>query len=188
MNSATWYASWLRECQRLVENREGAAWVFCSWRMFSVLARASYLANWSIQSLLVWDKAMLGPAQPNSLRWTYEMVALFSQPGFVIANRSLNDVWQVPSVPAVQRHHPAEKPVALLRKIIRESLSARGQGLVLDPFMGSGSTLMAAKAEGQRAIGIEIEERYCEIAAQRVSQTALQLGWDAKIAPEEGAE
>lgn len=70
--------------------------------------------------------------------------------------------------------HPTVKPVVMLRRMINWSTDA-GE-LVLDPFMGSGTTLRAAKDTGRRAIGIEVEERYCEIAAKRMSQEVLPLG------------
>jgi DNA modification methylase len=66
------------------------------------------------------------------------------------------------------RHHPTAKPVLLLRQLI-ESSSVIGDS-VLDPFMGAGSTLLAAQVEGRRAVGIEIDERYCETAAKRLQQ------------------
>ena len=67
--------------------------------------------------------------------------------------------------------HPTEKPVSVLRQLI-ESSSLLGE-TVFDPFMGCGSTLVAAVAEGRDAIGIEIEERYCEAAANRLRQGVL---------------
>jgi site-specific DNA-methyltransferase (adenine-specific) len=81
---------------------------------------------------------------------------------------------QVPTVGHTERQHVTQKPVKLIRELTRvvpgESIN------VLDPFMGSGSTLVAAKYAGHRAIGIEIEERYCEIAANRCAQEVLPLG------------
>jgi len=70
-----------------------------------------------------------------------------------------------------QRVHPTQKPVSLMRWCIEK---ANGQ-IILDPFMGSGTTLRAAKDLGRKAIGIEIEERYCEIAVQRLAQEVLPL-------------
>lgn len=71
-------------------------------------------------------------------------------------------------------NHPCQKPIRLMLRIVN-----RTSGVVLDPFMGSGTTLVAAKRLGRKAIGIELEERYCEIAAQRLQQGALDLFGEA---------
>jgi DNA modification methylase len=69
--------------------------------------------------------------------------------------------------------HPTQKPKALIKWCL--GLYADAQ-TILDPFMGSGTTLRAAKDLGRKAIGIEIEEKYCEIAARRLSQSVLDFG------------
>jgi site-specific DNA-methyltransferase (adenine-specific) len=70
-------------------------------------------------------------------------------------------------------NHPCPRPLDTMEYIV--SISVPEHGTVLDPFMGSGTTLVAAKILGRSAIGIEIEERYCEIAVERLSQTTVSL-------------
>ncbi len=66
--------------------------------------------------------------------------------------------------------HPCQKPIRLIRRLL-----AWTSGIILDPFMGSGTTLRAAKDLGRKAIGIEIEEKYCEIAVKRLRQEVFDF-------------
>ena len=72
----------------------------------------------------------------------------------------------------IGREHPTQKPISLMRWCLERFA---GASIILDPFMGSGTTLRAAKDLGRKAIGIEISEEYCEIAARRMSQTVMAL-------------
>ena len=72
-----------------------------------------------------------------------------------------------------ERKHPTQKPVQLMRWCIDVAEKGVEIETVFDPFMGSGTTLRAAKDMGKKAIGIEFEERYCEIAATRLAQGSL---------------
>ena len=92
--------------------------------------------------------------------------------------RLYHDVRSLPTVANLSTNgatgdHPCPKPLRLLTWLIAEG--SDDGATVLDPFMGSGTTLRAAKDLGRKAIGIEIEERYCEIAAKRLAQEVLAL-------------
>lgn len=71
------------------------------------------------------------------------------------------------------RYHPTQKPVSLFNQIISDY--SDGGGLILDPFIGSGTTAIAAKQLGKDYIGIEISKKYCEIARERIKRTTVSL-------------
>jgi len=85
----------------------------------------------------------------------------------------VTDVWQFNFSDGDNNGHCTEKPIPLISRIVKTC--SRQGALILDPFLGSGTTLVAAKNLGRRAIGIEIEYKYCQIAEQRLAQEVLDL-------------
>lgn len=103
---------------------------------------------------------------------THEWLLIFARPGWKLRDQSasgIGDVWRIPQ--GADSEHPAPFPLGIPARAIETTAPQ----LVLDPFMGSGTTLRAAKDAGVRAIGIEKTERYCEIAARRLAQEALDF-------------
>lgn len=115
---------------------------------------------------LVWDKLMTGDFAPCELAWT-------NLPGAV---RRITHCWNgIQRLGNEDRFHPTQKPLHVMAWCIgqADAKTKTRIGSVLDPFMGSGTTLRAAKDLGRRVIGIELEEKYCEIAAKRMRQEVL---------------
>lgn len=81
---------------------------------------------------------------------------------------------QIEAYGPMNKEHPTQKPLALLSWCLTMA-RIDSPATILDPFMGSGTTLRAAKDRGHKAIGIEVDERYCEIAAARMAQEVLPL-------------
>lgn len=126
------------------------------------------------RALLVWDtKGALGMGD-LSIPWKPAHQEIYIMGDGFVGERS-SDVLTVAPVQSMARGgrvHPHQKPVQLLSELLRKC----PPGAIADPFAGSGSTLVAAKALGRRAIGVELEERYCEIAAKRLAQDVLDFG------------
>lgn len=171
MNSALWFTAWYREVDRVLHST-GCFWTFLNWRTMPVVMRAASDARLPITSMAVWDKEWIGPGGEQGLRPAYEMFALLAQPEFAIPDRGVNDVWREKWASHKPHGHPAEKPEKLVRRILTVSAT---EGLVVDPFMGSGTTAEAAHALGLPFVGIEAEESWCEIAANRLAQGVLDL-------------
>ncbi len=177
MNSALWFTEWYRMVDRLLRN-DSSFWTFCNWRSLPVVMKSALTAGMPITSLMVWAKEWIGPGGPVGLRPSYEMCALLAKPGFTIPDRGIADVWRHKTGGFKPDGHPAQKPVALVERILTASGLKPGQ-LVLDPFVGSGTTAVAAKALGLRCIAIEGEERWCELTASRLDQGVLDFGEEA---------
>ncbi len=122
---------------------------------------------------VIWDK--INPGLGWRYRRQHEMVMVCHRAGGKL--RWSNPDLAVPNVirfsPPRNRQHPNEKPAGLINSFLL--WHAKPDDLIIDPFLGSGTTLLAAKNLRLRAIGVEIDEKHCETAAKRLEQEVLQL-------------
>jgi DNA modification methylase len=154
--------------------KDACGFVFTDYRTVNLVERAFAASDtgWLVTQCLVWDRDAMGLGSP--FRAAHELIAFCRSPGFKWDGRKdIRNVLRYRWPYGEHEHHPAEKPVALLRFLI-ETTTKPGQ-IVLDPFAGSGSTLVAAKQIGRRAIGIEAEPIHCATAVRRLAQESLPL-------------
>lgn len=125
------------------------------------------------QARLVWDKEAIGTGGVGAWRPSDEELYVLNWPNPKGQGGTKGTVLRGPTVRGDARpDHPTPKPLWLMETLIADC----PPGIIADPFAGSGSTLIAARNLGRRAIGIEVEERYCELTARRLAQDCLDFG------------
>lgn len=146
-----------------IDKATKAVFTFCRWENLQDIPKP--------KSFIVWAKNnwTAGDLEHEYGR-QWEGIAFYPKDGHGFIYRPA-DIIDTRRVPSGKLLHPTEKPLSTILAILK----ANKGDTILDPFMGSGTTLVAAKQLGRKAVGIEIEEKYCEIAVRRLSQEVLPL-------------
>ncbi len=140
--------------------------VFGSWRV----ARPQ-----ATEHRLIWHKQGQAPGPLNAPFMSQDEEIYILGKGFVSTSppmRSVITTKENRSTEVSKIGHPTPKPIGLMETLI----SRCPEGVIADPFAGSGATLLAARNLGRRVIGVELEEKYCELIATRLSQEAFDFG------------
>ena len=164
------YVAWQRKCLKemlrtVPEN--GAVFYNHKWRVQAGLLqdRSDIVKGLPVRQIIVWQRKGGINFNPGYFLPTYEVIYLIAKPNFRLTPKANahGDVWEFPQ--EMSNSHPAPYPVALIDRIIASTSAS----IVLDPFMGSGTTAVAAIKNNRDYVGIEISSKYCEMAETRIS-------------------
>lgn len=149
----------------------GTLTAFTDWRMVAHLSPAIESGGFRYTNLLVWKKP--NPGLGNGFRAQHELAMHFSKGGGKYNTCNYGNIIDCARVHTSDREHQTQKPIEVIQRII-EVVSAPGE-IILDPFAGSGTTLVAAKNLGRKSIGVEIDRAYCDIIVNRLRQEVLPI-------------
>ena len=172
---AFWASLWLAECWR-VTKPGGFLLCFTDWRQLPTMTDAIQAGGWVWRGIVPWDKTEAVRPQRGWFRAQAEYVLTASH-GTMGKEQERGVTVCLPgvfreNVRSAEKQHITGKPVALMQRLLEVVPSG---GVVLDPFAGSGTTLLAAKNLGLRSIGCEMSPDYCEVIRRRLSQEVLAL-------------
>lgn len=163
------YVKWQRDCLTTmlrVIRQDGCIFYNHKWRVQAGLwqDRAEIVAGFPVRQIIIWKRAGGINFNAGYFLPTYEVIYLICKPDFKLAPKAnaLGDVWTITQ--EENNPHPAPFPVELAQRCI-QSTTAK---IALDPFMGSGSTAIAAEICGRSWIGLEISKDYCKLARERI--------------------
>jgi len=163
------YVKWQRDClasMMRILRPDGAIFYNHKWRVQGGLLqdRSDIVKDFPVRQIIIWKRKGGINFNAGYFLPTYEVIYLICKPDFKLAPKAnaVGDVWEIQQ--ADDNPHPAPYPVELAQRCI-ESSTGR---IVLDPFMGSGSTAIAAEICGKDWIGLEISKDYCKVAHERI--------------------
>jgi len=160
------------EIKRVLKN-DCVAGIFCSFKNYAK-DYAFLCKHFDIKNCIVWDKGGGGIGDLfHSLSTDYEFLLVCHKGNCKIRGKREGSVWSIGKVNPNIMRHPTEKPTSLCFKFIEKFSDS--DTIILDPFMGSGTTGEAAKRLGRNFIGIEIEPKYFNIAKRRIDNTSPDL-------------
>ena len=165
----TWCTLWLNAARNASES--GA--VLCSfidWRQLPTLTDAVQAGGWTWRNIATWWKPGIRMVRGSFSSSAEYVVYATNGPAQNDHDGAVQNVFKC--APVADKQHIAEKPKDVMQWVMSV---VPPESRILDPFMGSGSTILAAKAMGHRAIGVEVDERYCELAAERCRQEVLSI-------------
>ena len=169
-NETQFFDLWMRqvwaELARVLKPT-GAAFMTIDWRGAMACERAASGSPLAFGGVGVWDKAQLGMGY--MLRHSYECFVAARMPEWKRVDCAVPDVWRVKWAPVNRKTgHQAEKPIEIIDRALNLLAPSEG-GVVLDPFMGSGTTGVVAAQNGYRFIGIEREPEFYELSQRRIA-------------------
>jgi len=170
-----WMQLWLFECYRIL--RDGApVCLFTDWRQLPLTTDALQCAGFIWRGIIVWDKTEGVRPQPGRPRAQAEYIVWGSKgPMPVTRNAPVFPGVIREGVRQKDKHHMTGKPTALMRQLVQIcERNAEATGLILDPFAGSGSTLVAARLEGFQYAGCEMVEHYVNVARRRLAEVSCE--------------
>lgn len=147
---------------------DSACFAFCAWKRQDEAAGILESCGFDVRNRIIWDKGHHTAGDlTGAFGYQYEVILFAVKGKPTIRGKRHSDVWRCPSVPSDRLLHQNEKPIFLLERAI---LSMSDEGcVVLDPFMGSGSTGAACSHCGREFIGCEVDDGYYEVALGRLS-------------------
>ena len=155
------------------DSGRGSIICFTRWDVQQTFIDAMKLAGFQVKSEVIWDKVHHGMGDTRAAFGPSHENIIFAVKGkkYSFPGHRPKDLVTFPKLNSSQMVHPTEKPVGLLTSLIT-SVTKPGD-LILDPFAGSGSTLVAAKKTGRRFIGVELDDQYYQIAKRRVEEAVV---------------